>query len=605
MRLQASLGVLFLLTSHATAQDLLGPGDVWPGFAYGLCDAYDLDLSCLKSAGAPEGAMRFILAADADPDIGMLVIPTAFTELGAVDLIEVDIPGMANTNWQQMLVNGEPGIVWLSNWTSYQPGNDGGTRAVLRRYPQASPSGRVVVQGHRRLPGGIQRFVMADMLVDGCRGCDPVGSSLFQLDFIDGALSGVMHLGWVLADQEGSSDQLAADLRSGDIALLQTLLNVHGFQAGAMDGVAGPETRAALAEFKAEHCLAAEADLSPKVVQALIAHGPRVGSPPCARALAPVVTDPLGLVDGQYVSDARLCPPGDPAVPAEIGDMSYSMSVNLKKNRFSWGESGCTILTATPRGAAVELGLACMSEGFPNDQTETVTPEPPDAFSWRGDRFLRCGSPAAVAATEPVAPKPVSGPVFPLADTSARVNAIYGAAGPGDIADPLAYSSGQYHVGLDLRAKTGTEVLAPVDGRVVYYHRKAASGASLWMQTFIVVRDTQNRDWIFAHVACTKCDAVVQIGDWGIWPKSAQFDVVAGNPLGSVADLVPEGGATHLHIGLSTKPLVGPDGDLLPAFHSGNWARLLYREDEPGAQEAAAAKAAQLGFIDPLGVLRP
>lgn len=588
--------VLTLMAGDAArAETLLGPGDVWPTFEYGLCDAYSVDLDCLRSAGAPEGALRFIQAAAEDPDIGILVIPTHLTELGVVDLVDVDIPGLANTNWQQMLVNGDPPVIWLANWSNMPALNDAGTRAVLRKHPQAFPAGMVTVVGHRILPDGIQRFVVADILADGCRACDMVGSALFQLEFVDGVYSSVLNLGWVLPEAEGNTAQMAADLRRGDTALLQSLLNIHGYQAGPMDGHFGPQTRDAMDQFKSEHCLAGEDDLSSEVISALTDLGSDFASPPCGATLRSPIVEPLGLPDGMYVSDERLCPPAN---LSDFGDVAYSRMVVLKGNRFEFSEQSCTVHTAVPHDMGIYLNMSCSAEGYPEDRQVDITPQPPDAFRWRDSTFRLCG--AAAEATDAVASV-----IFPLPDNAARVNAIFGAAGPGPESDPKTYFVGQYHVGVDLRAGAGTPVRAPVDGTIIYYHRRAGDGTPRWLQTFIVLRDAQNRDWILAHVDCSVCGTPAIVGDSGSWPASARQPVKAGDVIGTVADLTPEGYGPHLHLGLSTRPLVGSDGVLLPMYRAGNWARLRYDEGTAGALDAAEAQAIDLGFVDPMSELRP
>ena len=95
------------------------------------------------------------------------------------------------------------------------------------------------------------------------------------------------------------------------------------------------------------------------------------------------------------------------------------------------------------------------------------------------------------------------------------------------------------------------------------------------------------------------------IGDSGTWPVSAHRRVKAGDLLGTIADLAPEGFGSHLHLGLSTQPITGPDGMLMPMFRVGNWARLIYAEGTDGALDAVAAQAAAMGFIDPMSALRP
>ena len=589
--LAASIG------STALANEVLGPEDVWPSFAYGICDSYQLDASCLSAAGAPPGALRFMQAAMADPEIAMLVVPISITELGEVDLLMVEIPGMANTNSQQMLVNGDPSLMLLTNWADYQPPGDAGSRAVLRRYPQASPSGRIEVQGHRLLPGGIQRFVMTDILTDGCRGCDIVGASLFQLDFRDGALVGLANLGWVLSGSDSTGSDIEADLRAGDAQLLQVRLNLLGYDAGAMDGVAGSRTREALAAFQADYCLPREAALSAEAAKILAAQVTDFVIPPCAAALAPRLTDPLGLADGRYVTDARLCPPEDAAFVSSLGDRISSSALSLKGDQFSWGESICAIGSIKPYGVALDLAMVCMAEGMFYDQQERVTIVTSDSFYWRSELFSRCDAQSA----EPE----VDGPVFPLRDIEARVNTAFGAAGPGSVTDPSTYFTGQYHAAVDLRAAKDEPVFAPFAGTIVYDHRLSGAGKASWLQSFFVLRDSFGRDWIFGHVDCTVCPDSPQIGDNGAWPKAAEIAVSAGHEIGRIADLSVDGFPPHLHLGLSTLPVVDNNGQLLASYRAGNWARLLYEQGSDGALEAAAAQGVALGFIDPLSVLRP
>ena len=241
--------------------------------------------------------------------------------------------------------------------------------------------------------------------------------------------------------------------------------------------------------------------------------------------------------------------------------------------------------------------MVCMAEGMFYDQQERVTIVTADSFYWRSELFSRCGAPSVEQESV--------GPVFPLGDNEARVNTAFGAAGPGSVTDPSTYFAGQYHAAVDLRAAKGEPVFAPFAGTIVYDHRLSGAGKASWLQSFFVLRDSFGRDWIFGHVDCTVCPESPQIGDNGAWPKAAEIAVSAGQEIGRIADLSVDGFPPHLHLGLSTLPVVDNNGKLLASYRAGNWARLLYEQGSDGALEAAAAQGVALGFVDPLSVLRP
>ncbi len=185
-----------------------------------------------------------------------------------------------------------------------------------------------------------------------------------------------------------------------------------------------------------------------------------------------------------------------------------------------------------------------------------------------------------------------------------RITTNFGAFGPGPDDDPDAYIAGQFHVATDIAAVPGSPVVAPVAGDIVYYHRRGnAFREPRWLQTFVVFRDRDGRDWIFGHVDCTRCPAHPPVGDADVWPDSHIVrDIAAGETIGQVADLASEGFRNHLHLGIVARPIV-EDGRLNALYHGGNWARLTYAEGVPGGVEGARALAEALGFIDPIAVL--
>lgn len=274
--MRAILLALTLLPVAATAQDIVGPADVWGGFSYDACTFWPEDKAlfvCLAAAGAPPGTLAFARRLQ-DPSLfGAVGILTGLEERGRVDAATVELPGFANSNTQVVFVNGTPPVLIAGQLDIPAPG-DRASRAILARYPDANPAGPMVLAGYRDLPDGTQRFVLMDWITDGCRACEVVANSLTHADFRDGRLVAVTPAGWGPPQEDMAPDAIARRLLSGDVALLQFRLAAAGFDPGGIDGAMGPATRAALADFLRENRLPGDG-LTPEAALRLAETGPR------------------------------------------------------------------------------------------------------------------------------------------------------------------------------------------------------------------------------------------------------------------------------------------------------------------------------------------
>jgi hypothetical protein len=166
---------MLALTALPAAADGIGPGAVFNGGFDCRPERGELDpyLTCLMAEGASAEAIAATaaLAAPKYPvpggydEIGVI---TGFREHGIVDVAEIFIPGRANTNDERIFVNGVWPFAHPYDFLIVQAPSDAGSLAVLQRHPGAAPSGRVGIGAHRLLPDGTQRFVVTDILTDGC-----------------------------------------------------------------------------------------------------------------------------------------------------------------------------------------------------------------------------------------------------------------------------------------------------------------------------------------------------------------------------------------------------------------------------------------------------
>ncbi|MBN8290486.1 hypothetical protein JI664_00770 [Rhodobacter sp. NTK016B] len=254
MTLRLPLAALATLIALPVAAQDLGPADVTDIETVMACPrdqgpdaAY---WACLEGSGMSPGALAFartLAGADDLPGPGFML---AFTELGPVDLADVVLPFLANTNDQSLLVNGADGP--MQPQLGARP-DDAQSRALMREYPDAMPAFRMAVVGHRRV-GVEQRFVISDEITDGCRACAHLGLALSAMVFRDGVLDRVEPLGWLPAGI-AAPEALSEELKAGSERALQIALTMRGYAPGRMDGRPGDTTDAAFQTFLTDHCL--------------------------------------------------------------------------------------------------------------------------------------------------------------------------------------------------------------------------------------------------------------------------------------------------------------------------------------------------------------
>lgn len=284
MRVPALILILAGLAAGgpALAEDIAGPADIALAGAAFPCQSFGVGAAfwtCLAAAGVPEGGVAFAQRLDAQGiGPGLLV---GFREMGAVDLGEVLFPFLANTNQQEVLLNGAAGIVQPAALTIAPP-VDAGSQAIAAAHPTAFEAGRIAVVGYLG-DGHRQRFVLSDEVVDGCRACASVGTALLALNFQDGAMTDAQALGWVPSAM-GLDEPRALALRHGEVLALQVALALHGYQPGPLDGAGGEATQAALGRFLRDNCLDPGAGLSPAALNLLTTPQPYLDTPACLQA---------------------------------------------------------------------------------------------------------------------------------------------------------------------------------------------------------------------------------------------------------------------------------------------------------------------------------
>lgn len=361
-----------------------------------------VELACLDRPDVSPDARR--LARAVSEEAGLTGILTQVAETGEIDVAELFFPTMANTNWQMALVNGREGPLMAMDLSLRpQPANTANTRAVRAQHPRASESGRVQVAAVRPIPGGGQRFVLTDVVTDGCRACAPVALSVRYFDFHEGRRRGFLEIGWqpFLGD---SLDVIERRLRRNagvtpdDVRFIQYYLNLQGYEAGTVDGLAGPRTMAAFNALQRDHCLPENNRITGEVFAALTWPGVEAGYRPAPCAPRGASAPDMPFADGVYAATPDLCPPTTFEDIEPYGDAAYWMAMALEDGTWSWSSNECTILAATRRGSSLDLGLDCLSEGSPERRGLTLSHVSEAGFSYRGRTFRLC------AADEPTEP---------------------------------------------------------------------------------------------------------------------------------------------------------------------------------------------------------
>jgi hypothetical protein len=288
-------------------------------------------------------------------------------DFGQVDVAMVFRPAAIASNYNLIaympyFVNGVVPISPVET-VGYAPvlRDDAGTRALRSRYPQAKPAGSYGVFGHRIMPGGIQRFVVAESITNGCRNCEDLGHRLEFVEFREGVHLSTRQAGWVPMLPGDSPETTASRLAQGHAQGLQVALLMAGYDTGGADGNFGPMSWTALSEFLADHCLSPAPPLTLEAVNLL---SDVVPSPaPCAPGTGPAPAR-LPVPDGVWAADPMLCRPIDDALYSAWGHMVRSLRLEVQGATLAFGAHTCTITSTQPEGADVTAQLDCMAEGI-------------------------------------------------------------------------------------------------------------------------------------------------------------------------------------------------------------------------------------------------
>lgn len=325
------------------------------------------DAEMFVMAGVPGPAMAFHAAYENGRSD---VLATEFIELGVVDLVRVEpgrYPGTSDRFRHPAYVNGQIGMMLAESGPRNLAAafRDATSRAVLARHPDAW--GTTVGVNHRRLPNGGQRFVENASIVGSCRVCPEVGSAISFVDFNkSGAFLSRRPIGIVgpqaAASFDGTGRGWAAVNFAADMTDLQYRLNMLGYEAGAMDGFAGPQTRQALMEFQIEHCLAPTGQPDDDTRQAL--SGASGISAPCSGAALPAgISANAPLQAGLYVTDLGQC---------DLDPMPWELlwtQVNIDGQDFRLGhENSCTVSRSDIRDGVTRFRGDC---GFADQSQQT------------------------------------------------------------------------------------------------------------------------------------------------------------------------------------------------------------------------------------------
>lgn len=402
MRRICLLALIISVSSAAAAQEI-GPDDVIISAVRDEIAACvrerfstgsSATLACFDRPGVTTDAQN--LSRTLFNSTGYIGILAGLSDAGQVDVAEIFFPMLANTNHQLALVNTSDGVQLATdlNFTRNPPSVPS-TRAILSRYPQAFESGRVSVVAVRHLPGGNQRFVLADIVTNKCRACAPVAKSLRYFDFSEGRFSGFKEVGWQ-PWQDITMSRAADRIRNGDVVTIQDRLNHMGYDAGPTDGAAGPRTMAAVMSFKRDYCLPEDNRISESFISYLTPKGTNFAVPPCALGNSAGPAPSLPFPEGVYSADARLCPPAPLSVRAELGDRAYGMVIDVANGNWNWGESLCTIRQASDTGAGFALDLDCLAEGTSQQSQVMLAATHSEGFSYRGRDFWQCQKPATM-----------------------------------------------------------------------------------------------------------------------------------------------------------------------------------------------------------------
>ncbi len=104
---------------------------------------------------------------------------------GVVSIVEIELPGRADNNWEYIFVNGTPAVINPEEaFTTKLPwAKNAAFLAIKRARPNAGVFPDEAFIGESAGPSGGQRFTMAAPIVDGCHACSRIGIVYIGFDF--------------------------------------------------------------------------------------------------------------------------------------------------------------------------------------------------------------------------------------------------------------------------------------------------------------------------------------------------------------------------------------------------------------------------------------
>lgn len=188
-----------MATYSASAQNKSGEVfDARAVFQPGMSTMQAARETCAKGLGAEFGNcfVKQMQAAGASPEAVAFMraihnngFMRDFVESGHVDIAFADFPFAANENQHALLVNGQPRLIDVDDYSviprKHLPGNPE-YAALLKKFPNLSVfpgdrTGTKFITAETTSEGG-QRFVVPYVLVDGCHACARVGK--LELAFV-------------------------------------------------------------------------------------------------------------------------------------------------------------------------------------------------------------------------------------------------------------------------------------------------------------------------------------------------------------------------------------------------------------------------------------
>ena len=135
-------------------------------------------LDIMKTSGASPAAINVADILDGE---GYL---SSFEEKGAVDLAIITYPYRANDNFQPVLINGKPQLIFVEEFGEIDITNDVLYPSLIGRYPQMMKwPGDSRYVGIENPHTGKISYYFAYNLVNGCHACEIVGTVLVAFDF--------------------------------------------------------------------------------------------------------------------------------------------------------------------------------------------------------------------------------------------------------------------------------------------------------------------------------------------------------------------------------------------------------------------------------------